>query len=790
MTSFRLSLHAKSCLLGASIAATAAAAATDPAGDAAEASSDLRSLDATWSGGALVVALTTAAAPTSENTQLLIDTDLNASTGFDLGGVGADVLVEGSRVYAFKGSDPAAWSWDPRGAAPRTVAGSTVTLAVPGAAVGDGAVSLVVRTLAADFAESDRAPDGAGLLIHPAGPAAGEPSAPVSGGAEAAGDADDPSRDLTSAEVTLDGTDVVVTATTAGDFDAATTMIFFDTDGNPRTGHRPATDPAFGFDRAVIGGKLMEHTGADPNAWSWRDRGAVDLKVSGRRLTLRIPAGTLGGTNLGVAVWNMSADWQGLVDRAPDRGLLPLVIDPSAVVAPEPEVVVPIAPRKLNADLPPRERMAASTSFYCYYGSGKVAELSQYDVAVLHSPQMAVADIAKLNALGVVTAGYISVGEDDQMREGDGTGPDGKASWYFDRNADGLPDQNGIWKSWYANASDPNWRADRVKEAKRLVEEEGYDGIFLDTLDTAQIYPQTESGMIQLVADLRAALPDSPIVLNQGFKLFDRLAPMADGLMLESFTATYDFETSTYLLNTPASLDAHTRNVNSTLQPVLVDHPMPIFVLDYARAGDRENIQTAADRAATFGYQFASAPIYLDEVYVNDIRGQPDPKWLEMQATPEQMSVVLATPTNGFPVNTRITPSSCFAGYAVASLVDGVADRAELPWNRSAWASSESNEGAWLEVGFPVAEKGGALRITWATDAGTVHRAEDFRVETRVGDAAWVRAGLPSEADESTTTVPLGSEPFKDLRIVMPAGGGSAVRPDLLWIAQLHYAAH
>ncbi len=334
---------------------------------------------------------------------------------------------------------------------------------------------------------------------------------------------------------------------------------------------------------------------------------------------------------------------------APDRGLIDLQLDPSLIESSVPEPEIAPAPRKANADLPARQRVADSDSFYCYYGSGKVAELSHYDVVILHSPQMAVQDIAALKDLGVVTIGYISVGEDDEQRVGDGTGPANLASWYFDRDDDGQPDKNKIWNSWYANTNDPKWRADRVKEAKRLVEEEGYDGIFLDTIDTAQLYPEGAEGMVKLVKDFREALPDSPIILNQGFKLFDRLAPMSDGLMLESFTATYDFASKQYMMNYPSSLDSHTRNVNKNLQPVLEEYPMPIFVLDYARSSDHESIQTAADRAVSFGYQFASAPIFLDEVYINDIVGQADPKWLEMQATPELMSIVLAEAANGFP---------------------------------------------------------------------------------------------------------------------------------------------
>ncbi|MEO0514197.1 MAG: endo alpha-1,4 polygalactosaminidase [Planctomycetota bacterium] len=609
-------------------------------------------------------------------------------------------------------------------------------------------------------------------------------------GSDPGGDCDDAARDIVSVAATQDQGDVVITVTTAQPFDFATTLVFFDADGNPETGYRPAGDTAQGFDLLASGGSLSRHHGDDPSAWRWESVVATELTVAGHVLTLRFKASLLGGTSPGYAVWNMSPDWQTPMDLAPDEGVYPLGLAPP-VLEPgveEPQIIV--APRKANADLPPRERVAQSTSFYCYYGSGKVAELSHYDVAILHSPQMTAEDIAKLKHLGVVTVGYITVGEDDQKRVGDGTGPAGLASWYFDRNDDQQPDQNSIWNSWYANANDPGWRADRVKEAKRLIEEEGYDGLFLDTLDTAQIYPDSADGMVQLVADLRQALPASPIVLNQGFDLFHRLAPMVDGLMLESFTATYNFDAKDYVMHPPASLDANTRIVNGTLQPTLETYPMPIFVLDYARPDDHETIQTAADRAVSFGYQYATAPIMLDAVYVNGIVGEPDPGWLEMQASLESMSIHVTQPINGFPIGTVITPSSCFAGYTAAPLVDGINDRSALSWSDASWASSDhGGEYTWVQVTLPAPADGGEFVITWATDAGTTHVSQNYHVQTRTRDGEWQDAGPAIHTTETTHAHRLPDEPYTQIRVRQPDGGGGTARPGLMWLAQLQIVA-
>ena len=105
-----------------------------------------------------------------------------------------------------------------------------------------------------------------------------------------------------------------------------------------------------------------------------------------------------------------------------------------------------------------RQRFKGAKSFYTYYGAGKTDELSRFDVVVLHPKQMTSENVKAIFAKGPITVGYITIGEDEELQVGSGKGPGGKASWYFDRDHDDVPDQDGIWKSWYTNANDPEWR--------------------------------------------------------------------------------------------------------------------------------------------------------------------------------------------------------------------------------------------------------------------------------------------------------------------------------------------
>lgn len=554
-----------------------------------------------------------------------------------------------------------------------------------------------------------------------------------------------------------------------------------DADANVKTGREG------GFDLLVEGDLLYQFNDPDPAGWTWQQLAGITRQFNGTAVTYTIPISHLKSKSLRMQVRVLKSDYSTVLGQMND---VVINIDDLPRVDASNRVVVPMAPAKANRDFSARKRVQQAQSFYCYYGSGRVGELSAYDMVILHSPQMDVKDIAKLKKQGVVTIGYISVGEDEKVSVGNGNGPDGKASWFFDRDDDGKPDQNGIWKSYYANAMDPLWRENRVKEAVRLVEDEGYDGIFLDTIDTAVIYPQTAPGMIQLVRDFRKALPDAPIVLNQGYTLLSQLAPMSDAFMLESFTATYDFQSKQYMLNYPSSMDWHAHKVRQYIQPVLKEYPLTVLVLDYAKSDDVKNIQAAADRAATFGFLFASAPIFLDDVYINDIVGKPDPRWLQKQATPQSMSFTLPEAVNGFPAGTVVMPSSCYGGYTVKAVVDGIANRSAMHWSEAAWASAEvQGEDVWLAFEFDKPKQGGRLKITWATDQGKAQISQRYRVQIKI-DGEWQDVVEATGQQINVSMHPLPDAAYSGIRIHQPAGGGATSRPNLMWIAQVQCIEH
>jgi hypothetical protein len=719
------------------------------------------------------------------NTQLLIDTDGDSKTGYhlaDAAGAGFDCMIEGSTVYKFQGTDPAAWSWTKLGTTTRKVDGKSIqfsidlqTLAVE--SIGPGC-PVILRSLSTDYQHVLAISSLAKLSAGEATPQ----KAAVHG---------------LLADFKQDGPDLIVKVTAAKPADLDTVLIFFDTDGDASTGFNPPADPHYGFEQMIQGESLSIHTGDTRDGWSWKTASPVKKTLDGSTAEFRFNASLLKSTKIKAAVWQMSPDWQTRTDRFPadDTGTTEVTLDATKLHAEAARPPVPFAAPRADRSLPARERFAKINSYCCYYGAGQTSDLSHFDAVILHTPAQTAGDINRLNEIGVVTIGYLSVGEDDQLHTGNGKGPAGKASWYFEKGSSGQPDKNSTWSSWYANANDPDWRANRVAEARRLCGGSGggigFQGIFLDTIETCDSHPDSRPGMIKLVSELRAALPDKVIVMNRGFSLLKEPAVCSaiDGLMFESFTTSYDFDSKSYIEFAPQDLDATREVMTRDVLPATRQYPLRVLALDYCKADQVDRIQTVFNRAAAFGMVPAVAPIFLDDVYdVSRITAKADPKYLTKLSSPQSLAITLPEARNGFPIGTRIEPSSCFLGYSASALVDGVKDRSGLPWSKAAWASAEeAGQAQQLEFIFPGSIKGGTLTATFAFDDGKWRTSKQMECEIKASDESdWTR--VPMTIDSHTARCTLPGTPIHRLRIVQAPGGGSSERPDLMWVAQVERA--
>lgn len=114
---------------------------------------------------------------------------------------------------------------------------------------------------------------------------------------------------------------------------------------------------------------------------------------------------------------------------------------------------------------------------------------------------------------------------------------------------DGLPDENGVWGSFYTASGDPGWHETVRQRTLDIQQKLDVDGFFLDTLDTASrwgAYPWMEKDMVELVAAVRGWHPRAILVANRGLSLFydhaETMRRNLDGVMYESFLTDWDWQ--------------------------------------------------------------------------------------------------------------------------------------------------------------------------------------------------------------------------------------------------------
>jgi uncharacterized protein (TIGR01370 family) len=266
----------------------------------------------------------------------------------------------------------------------------------------------------------------------------------------------------------------------------------------------------------------------------------------------------------------------------------------SACSAPAPIQVEP------SPSAPPaaRDRMSSVRSYVVYYGAGRLDDLAGFDLAIIDPSTLTPTEVGELEARGTLVVGYLSVGEisPNDPWITDGTVP---RSWILGRNRN--------WGSLFVDANQQGWRDLMTKEAGDLIDY-GFDGVFLDTVDTAvDVAPESEPGMISLIEGLRAAYPDALLVQNRGFDIAEQVAGSIDAVMFEDLSTSYDFDTLTYLRVDNG--DEADRMVELRERTGL-----PILSLDYAPPEDHATAARAVRIARGYGFVPAVSTIELDDI--------------------------------------------------------------------------------------------------------------------------------------------------------------------------------
>ncbi len=239
-----------------------------------------------------------------------------------------------------------------------------------------------------------------------------------------------------------------------------------------------------------------------------------------------------------------------------------------------------------------RQRIRKARSFAIYYGYDRVEQLWQYDAVVLHPGAHSSEALQSLQELHTVALAYLSMGEDANTLKSDHQ-PWWKAS------IDGQIQQNLEFGSYIVNPAHPDWQAKVLENAKKSLEM-GFQGLFLDTLDSSDEADQL--ALAKLIIKLRAAFPQIALVLNRGFRVLSRVAPIVDGALFEGLSTTWQMQESgkPRYLKLEAPMKAANHEVAASMVSWAERYGFACWALDYE---DSPELKAFAQREAkTLGF--------------------------------------------------------------------------------------------------------------------------------------------------------------------------------------------
>ena len=226
-----------------------------------------------------------------------------------------------------------------------------------------------------------------------------------------------------------------------------------------------------------------------------------------------------------------------------------------------------------------RNPKEARASFFVYYGFGALDALGEYSQVVLQPDHYTQEDLLGLKAGGTKPLAYLSLGEHFPTR-GE------QAVWQ-------RPARNDDWATHYVQVGHPLWQKHlRSRAAAYLAK--GFEGLFLDTLETVDVFPEDRAPMLALLTSLRAVVGAKPLVANRGFSLLPELAPLVDAVLFEGFSTRWTAEGYEALAKGDLEWTRHTAER-------LRRAGLEVYALDYGATPELRAF--AQQRANTFGLE-------------------------------------------------------------------------------------------------------------------------------------------------------------------------------------------
>jgi len=180
--------------------------------------------------------------------------------------------------------------------------------------------------------------------------------------------------------------------------------------------------------------------------------------------------------------------------------------------------------------------------------------------------------------------------------------------------------KNDAWQSTVMDLTSATWQDYLNEQASELIDR-GFDGIFLDTLDSYQLASLNEqasasqkAALVRIIDKIQGLQAQPKLILNRGFEIVEALNTKPYAVLVESMNHRYSHDTKLY----EAVSEADTLWLTNKLAPI-AQQDIEIMVIDYLPSSNRSKQIEAAKHIIKQGYTPYVSDGLLYEVGVSSI---------------------------------------------------------------------------------------------------------------------------------------------------------------------------
>ena len=254
-------------------------------------------------------------------------------------------------------------------------------------------------------------------------------------------------------------------------------------------------------------------------------------------------------------------------------------------------------------------------NWVCVYNADAPSDqVRKFDLAVLDPDSHP--DLGTLHKTTLLFA-YLSLGEVGDYR------------WYWPEisNKSWILEKNPNWNSFMIDVRDDAWHDFVIDRLIPRILEQGFRGIFLDTIDNAEYlekyhpsktWPGAQKAMVRLIRKIRKNYPNVLLLANRGFAILNEIGNTIDGVVAESIFTDYDFKAKRVRLR-PESEYAGYLNLLSSAQK---KHNLVILTLDYTDAESEGEIRNVIRKSRDNKFVPYVSTIGLDKIHFNTLENR------------------------------------------------------------------------------------------------------------------------------------------------------------------------